>query len=116
MHRAARGLNVAFFLAMECSLLVPGIAQAHRLRAECHVLPGNRVQVEGWFDRDTAPEGADVRVTRADGSLLAAGNLDAQGVYVFAYERPESLKVAVSDGQGHVAEVRLSASRAAYPP
>jgi hypothetical protein len=73
-------------------------------------LANNRVQVEGWFDRDSSPQGAEVRVLRADGSTLAEGNLDALGVYTFTFDRPERLNVIVSDGQGHRAEVRLTAA------
>lgn len=109
MYCPARRLNVVASLGVILGLVMPSFAHAHRLRAECHVLPNHRVQVEGWFERDSAPEGAEVRVMRADGSTLAEGALDGRGVYTFTFDRPEPLKVIVSDGQGHRAEIQLTA-------
>lgn len=102
-------LAVHCALSLTAVLLLPKPASAHRLRVECHVLPGNRVQVESWFDNNKqAPEGGDVRVYRLDGSLFAEGQLNAQGVYAFSFHRPERLQVLVFAGGGHSARVWLS--------
>ncbi len=74
------------------------------------MLPGHRVQVESWFDlTGDSPKGAQVRVSRADGSTLTDGKLDAQGVFVFSYAEPENLKVVVNGGAGHRKELEISA-------
>jgi hypothetical protein len=74
------------------------------------VLPGRRVQVESWFDlTGTSPRGAPVKVLRADGSTLAEGKLDSQGVFVFPYGEPEALRVIVNAGAGHRKELDIPA-------
>lgn len=91
-------------------LAAPGPARAHRLEAEYRVLPGNKVQVESWFDlTGDSPKGAQVRVYRADGQLLTDGKLDEQGLFVFSYQEPESLRVVVSAGAGHQKELMIPA-------
>ena len=65
--------------ALALLLAAPGQARAHRLEAEYRVLPGNKVQVESWFDlTGDSPRGAQVKVYRADGQLLTDGKLDEQ--------------------------------------
>jgi nickel transport protein len=90
-------------------LLVPRPALAHRLEAECHVLPDRKVQVEAWFDLGGVPKGAQVQVFRAGGQVLTEGQLDRQGLFVFSYAEAEPLKVVVNAGAGHRKEVEVSA-------
>jgi nickel transport protein len=101
-------------LAVLALLALTGSAHAHRLQADYRVLPGRTVQVEGWFDltRDS-PKGAEVRVLRADGTLLTEGRLDDEGVFAFTFDRAEPLKVVVSAGQGHRKELSISAEELA---
>src|SRR5262249_4477637 len=89
----------------------------HRLEGEYRVLPGRKVQVEGWFETGDSPRGGRVRVYRADGSPLFAepGELDDKGVWVFAYEKPERLRVVISAGQGHRKELVISEAELANP-
>lgn len=95
---------------------LPGRADAHRLEADYHVLPGNRVQVESWFDlTGESPKGAEVLVFRTDGSLMANGRLDEKGIFVFAFDRAEVLRIVVSAGAGHQAEVTTSRLEPAAP-
>jgi hypothetical protein len=96
------------------ALLAAGSAHAHRLQADYRVLPGRTVQVEGWFDltRDS-PKGAEVRVLRADGTLLTEGRLDDDGVFAFTFDKVEPLKVVVSAGQGHRKELSIPAEELA---
>lgn len=104
MRDAMRGLIAAALLA----LMLPAPARAHRLKAECHVLSDNRVQVEGWYDTTGQPaEGAAVEVLHADLSVVARGKLDAQGLFVFIRAGTGPLKILINDGQGHAAELPL---------
>jgi hypothetical protein len=91
-------------------------AQAHRLEGEYRVLPDRKVRVEAWFETGDAPKGAKVRVFRPGGAPLFAepGELDAQGVYVFAYDRAEKLRVVIS-GEGHRKELTIPATELASP-
>jgi hypothetical protein len=104
----------ALFLSVLALLAAAGGARAHRLQAEYRVLPGRTVQVEGWFDltRDS-PKGAEVRVLRADGTLLTEGRLNDDGVFAFTFDRAEPLKVVVSAGQGHRKELSIPAEQLA---
>jgi hypothetical protein len=91
--------------------MLPRTAQAHRLDGEYRVLPGNKVQIEAWFENDDVPHGAKVRIYRGDGSLLFPnpGELNDKGIYVFSYDKAEPLKVVVSAGQGHRKELVIPA-------
>ncbi len=77
-------------------------AFAHRLEAEYRVLPDKRIEIESWFDlTGDSPRGAKVQVTRPDGSVLVEGKLDARGMFVFPFDKAETLKVFVDAGMGH---------------
>jgi hypothetical protein len=80
--------------------------------ADHRVLPDRRVQIESWFDlTGDSPKGAHVRVFRPDQSLLTEGKLDENGIFIFRYDRVEPLKVVVSAGDGHRAELTIPASK-----
>jgi cobalt/nickel transport system permease protein len=86
-------------------------ASAHRLEADYRVLPDKRVRIESWFDiTGDSPRGARVQVFHADGSPLAEGILDANGFFVFAFTKPEALRVVVTAGMGHAKELRIPES------
>lgn len=89
---------------------LPQAAYAHRLVAD-YTVSGHQVQVESWFDpTGNSARGARVKVLRADDTMLAQGTMNDQGVFVFSYDVPQSLKVIVSAGEGHQAEVTIPAS------
>jgi nickel transport protein len=90
--------------------LAPRPALAHRLEAECHVLPDRKVQVEAWFDLGGVPKGAQVQVFRAGGRLLTEGKLNGDGLFIFSYDEAEPLKVVVYAGEGHRKEVEVHAA------
>jgi nickel transport protein len=96
-------------LAVLAVLATTGPALAHRLDADCFIRPGWKVQVESWFETGDSPKGARVQVFRSDGQLFAEGRLDGQGVFVFSFTEVEPLRVVVSAGAGHRAEVKVSA-------
>jgi cobalt/nickel transport system permease protein len=88
-----------------------GPARAHNLLAEHKVLAGRKVAVESWFDlTGDSPRGARVQVFRPNHSLLVEGQLNGAGTFVFSYEKAEPLRVVVSAGDGHRAEVSIPAS------
>lgn len=104
-----RGTLRSLIAAALVALIMPTPARAHRLKAECHVLPDNRVQVDGWYDTTGQPaEGAAVEVFCADLRVLARGKLDAQGLFVFTLAGNGPLRIVINDGQGHAAELQLS--------
>lgn len=108
MSGIARRLT-AGCLALLAPLLFPSQAFAHKLLVEYRIEPGWRVAVESWFETGDSPPDAPVKVIRADGSIMCHGTLDARGLYIFSFNRPEPLRVVVSDGTGHKAEVTIPA-------
>jgi hypothetical protein len=111
MPRRLGLLNLLF--AAAALVCWPNAASAHRLIVEYRVLPDHQVQVEGWYSSPANPHPASqakVTVTRADGSRLVDGELDANGIFKFSYDRPEDLSVAVSHTGGHYREVVIPAA------
>ena len=107
MPRRYAALTALGLLAL---LLAPRPALAHRLEAECHVLPDRKVQVEAWFDLGGVPKGARVQVFRAGDRVLTEGQLNGEGLFVFSYDEAEPLRVVVSAGAGHRKEVGIPAA------
>jgi cobalt/nickel transport system permease protein len=104
------GTAPLLLLALGALLLSASPALAHALEAECKVDRENRrVRVEGWYETGDAPKKARAKVLREDGTVLAEGALDANGVFVFTYEKAEPLRVQVEAPGGHRAECKLSA-------
>jgi cobalt/nickel transport system permease protein len=76
-------------------------ARAHRLDAAFKVLPDRSVQIESWFDLGGLPKRGTVQVFRPGQRLLAEGQLDENGQFVFRFTEVEPLHVIVSAGGGH---------------
>lgn len=95
-------------LAIATHLLLPGVSRAHRLLAEYKVLPGNRIQIESWFDftGDSASD-AKVSVYGAGGELFTEGRCNSEGVFVFAYRDVVPMRVVVAAGAGHTRELSI---------
>jgi cobalt/nickel transport system permease protein len=91
----------ALLLVILTTLFVAGPARAHRLDAAFAVLPDRQVRIESWFDLGGIPKGASVQVFRPGRELLADGNLDDKGAFVFHFTAAEPLDVIVSAGAGH---------------
>jgi hypothetical protein len=91
----------ALLLAVLTILFAAGSARAHRLDAAYTVLPDRQVQIESWFDLGGVPKGAKVQVFRPGSRLLAEGQLDESGCFLFPYNDAEPLEVIVSAGAGH---------------
>jgi hypothetical protein len=101
---------VAALLSLPLLLLAGGTARAHRLQADYFLRPGWLIQVESWFETRDSPPAARVQVFHADGQLLTEGRLNRNGIFVFPFGAVESLRVVVSAGDGHRAEVPVAAS------
>jgi nickel transport protein len=87
----------------------PAMARPHRLDVQAFLLPGqNKVQIESWFDDGHIPRGARVQIFRNGNELLANGQLDDNGVFIFSYTQAETLKVVVSAGLGHRKEIDIT--------
>jgi len=107
----------ALLLAVPALLAGAADARAHRLEVDYTVRPGQKVQVESWFDlTGKPPPGAQVQVFRDNGDLVTEGVVDDQGIFVFSYTKAEPLRVVVSAGAGHRAEVHIPAQDLARSP
>jgi hypothetical protein len=88
-----------------------GNAEAHGMEAEYRVTPGGKVQVECWFDQGgESPRRARVEVFRSDSTVLAAGQLDEQGLFVFSCATAEPLRVVITAAGGHRKELAIPAT------
>jgi hypothetical protein len=74
------------------------------------VLPGNKIQIESFFQGGSPAVDGIVRVYRPDGSLLCPpGVTDDKGFYVFSYTKAEDLRVKVSCDE-HAKEITIALS------
>jgi hypothetical protein len=82
------------------------------------VLPGNKVQVTGYYRGNDWAADAIVAVYRPNGDLLGQrGVMDEKGNYAFSYQHAEDLKVVVTH-DGHSQTVNITGkelSEAAAP-
>lgn len=117
MRRRVAPLTPPALLCLLALLLTPAEALAHRLVIECQVLAGQKIRVEGWYNAPNNPHPAgqaSVQVFHADGELLAVGQLDAGGVFTFAFDKPERLRIVVIQ-TGHKAELVIPAEKLGTP-
>lgn len=92
----------ALLLAVVALTALATPAQAHRLDADCKILPGRQIRIESWFDiGGDPPKGAEVTVLRPDQSVLAKGQLDSEGCFTFHYSEAEQLEVTIAAPDGH---------------
>jgi hypothetical protein len=78
------------------------VARAHRLLVSCTLHTDQKaIQVEAYFDDDTAARGAQVQVLAVNGQELAQGRTDKDGRWTFAAPRPGEYEVVVDAGAGH---------------
>jgi hypothetical protein len=96
-------------------LLAAGTAHAHRLDAAFVVLADRQVRLESWFDLGGVPKGASVKVFRPGQRLLAEGQLDEEGCFVFRFAEAEPLEVIVSTA-GHRTSLIIPAEALAPSP
>jgi cobalt/nickel transport system permease protein len=93
---------LALMLATLTSLFAANPARAHRPCADYSVREDGKVQIDGWFDPgDTPMKGAKVQVFRPGQQLLAEGQMDDNGTFVFPFPEAEPLQVIINAGAGH---------------
>src|SRR5262245_23532966 len=95
----------AFWLVLFAALLAAGDAKAHRLDAQAFLLPGHRLQVEGWYSSGEPAKGATVEIYRPNGQLMADGKLNEDGIFTCLLKEQEALRIIVSAKGGHRKEL-----------
>lgn len=83
-------------LAALASVVVPGAAAAHDLKAVVTVT-ATEVKVEAGYDDETPADGGKVSLTRADGTAVADGKLDERGCWATKLPPPGDYVVVVND-------------------
>jgi hypothetical protein len=100
--------TLLLFVSAAALLASAAPAHAHRLEAEYRVLPKEKkVKVESWFETGDSPRNAIVQVYRPDNKLLVEGKLNDDGVFVFHYEEPDTLRIVVAAPGGHRKELTV---------
>lgn len=112
MHGRSPALNLlTLLLALPVLVIGPEAVWAHALEAEYRVLPDRHVQINSWYNTtrgDQPARSARVRVFRANRAPLE-GTTDAEGSFVFRYDRIEPLTVEIYQ-TGHRVEVTIPAA------
>jgi hypothetical protein len=103
-HEPSAAKSSIPLLALLMVLASPGSVYAHRLNATYRVLPDQRIQIESFFPGGYPPRNATIKVLRPDDSVLAEGNLDEKGLYVFHYDYAEELRIVIRAGTGTIDE------------
>jgi hypothetical protein len=96
--------NVKPVLALFLLFASPAVIHAHRLNGAFRVLPDKRVQIQSFFPGGYPPRDATVKVFRSDDNLVAEGDLDTQGLFVFHYDKAENLRVVIRAAAGTIDE------------
>jgi hypothetical protein len=109
MPRPNRSLKLLVLLIAVIALFATAsVAQAHRLDAQAFLLPGNKLQVEGWFSSGEPARGAVVRIHGTEEHLICEGKLDDQGIFVCTLKQREPLYIVVIAGAEHRKELHVS--------
>lgn len=87
-------------------LVVPGVAGAHGLEAECRI-EGERATIRAFFDDGTPASEAWIKVIDATGSVVVEGKADDRGIFAFPTPGPGRYKLRVDAGAGHMIELPL---------
>jgi cobalt/nickel transport system permease protein len=99
-----RSSSITLLLALVAVLGTPQLAHAHRLIGAYRVLSDRRVQVQSFFPGGYPPRDATVKVMRPDKSVLAEGDLDEKGLFVFHFDQAEDLSVVIRAAAGTIDE------------
>jgi hypothetical protein len=82
---------------------------AHGLDAQAFVLPGGIVQVEAWYSNGKPAAGAAVKVMKEEKDVVAAGEMNDNGIFQFNPKVAAPLRIVVNAGGGHQKEILLTA-------
>ena len=101
---------------MSALLALAEPARAHRLNGQYEVLPKeHKIKVESWFEGNETPRNATVQVFRSDRTRLTEGQLNDNGVFVFSYKRPDTLRIVVNAPGGHRKEMVIPSKELESP-
>jgi nickel transport protein len=100
--------RLALVFAPLAVLFTVGDAHAHRLDAQIFARPNREIQVESWFSSGDAAKGARAQVFDAHDQLIAEGQLNEQGIFVFSYGDTDPWRIVISAGGGHRKELTIS--------
>jgi nickel transport protein len=89
--------------------LFAGSALAHKLKVFARVEAGE-IMGSVYFVGGAPASGAEVRVLRADGAVLATPATDAEGRFSYRPDAPGDYLVEADSGDGHVARWKLTAA------
>jgi len=99
-----------FCIAFGLLAILPVSARAHGLGVAC-AIRGDKVEVEAFYDDDSAAAKAKVVVVNAKDEVVATGITDEQGLWKFAKPEPGKYEVRVDAGAGHRAKKTLNVPR-----
>jgi hypothetical protein len=104
----------ATLLALLAAMFSVNSASAHALGAECNLRDG-RLELEAYFDDDTAARDASVRLLDAGENVVAEGRTDDEGRWSYPAPAPGRYRVVVDAGAGHRTQLRLTIPKADPP-
>src|SRR5260221_312776 len=91
----------AGFLALLLTTLVPASAFAHALHVARPKLVGDKVLIEAFFTDGTEAAKSKVQVFSAEDKVIASGDTDDKGKWMFPAPAPGKYLVEVNAGAGH---------------
>jgi len=93
-------------------MFFPTPALAHKVYVYAWV-EGDRVQVEGYFNRSQKAQGSLVEVFGPDGRKLLEGKTDEKGLFSFKIPQKTDLKIVLTASMGHKSDYTLKADELA---
>ncbi len=75
-------------------------AQAHQLDLACKA-EGEELVIEAWMGRDEIVQEGDVTILSSEGSVLAMGKTNEEGIFRWKPESMQSITIEVYAGRGH---------------
>ena len=100
-------MRIAILIAAATFALMPTTALAHALGV-AYSIKGDKVEIEAFYDDDTAAHKAKVIVVNAKDEEIANGITDKAGQWSFATPAPGKYEIRVDAGAGHRARKTLN--------
>ena len=95
-----RRIPVSVLLAFVLPALFPAVAFAHAVGVDCTLRLG-KIEVEAFYDDDSAAVKAKVEIVNANDEIVAHGVTDHLGRWTFRKPAPGKYEVRVDAGAGH---------------
>jgi hypothetical protein len=100
-------MRTAMLIAVALLASQPTTALAHALGVACKI-NGDKVEIEAFYDDDSAANKAKVSVVNVKNEVIASGVTDKDGKWSFATPAPGKYEIRVDAGAGHRAKKVLS--------